>query len=212
MGVTGVDKIDNFYEYNVEQGGPIAKDKLWFYGAFRHARYDKPIANTFVHAGRRAVSGGVRAVRRRLGSLRAGHLRREDGQPDRPPHLAGLAAQQVRGVQRPRDAAARPRDDGADRPGDRLGGLAHADLRDRLGEVDLDRDAAAARSKAASRSTASATTTCIRTASSAERNTAGVVQRRAQERHQPRVHLERRRAHSSATTPTATTWPRPRRT
>src|SRR4029078_7915314 len=48
LGVTGVDRIANFYEYNVEQGGPIAKDKVWFYGAFRHARYDKPIANTFV--------------------------------------------------------------------------------------------------------------------------------------------------------------------
>src|SRR5262245_49400737 len=48
LGVTGVDRIANFYEYNIEQGGPIAKDKVWFYGAFRHARYDKPIANTFV--------------------------------------------------------------------------------------------------------------------------------------------------------------------
>ncbi|MGE3511511.1 MAG: carboxypeptidase regulatory-like domain-containing protein [Vicinamibacterales bacterium] len=48
LGVTGVDRISNFYEWNAEQGGPIAKDKLWFYGAFRKARYDKPIANTFV--------------------------------------------------------------------------------------------------------------------------------------------------------------------
>lgn len=48
LGVTGVDRISNFYEYNLEQGGPILQDKLWFYGAFRHARYDKPIANTFV--------------------------------------------------------------------------------------------------------------------------------------------------------------------
>ena len=48
LGVTGVDRIANFYEYNVEEGGPIAQDKVWFYGAFRHARYDKPIANTFI--------------------------------------------------------------------------------------------------------------------------------------------------------------------
>jgi hypothetical protein len=47
-GVTGVDRIANFYEWNVEQGGPILRNKLWFYGAFRKARYDKPIANTFV--------------------------------------------------------------------------------------------------------------------------------------------------------------------
>jgi hypothetical protein len=48
LGVTGVDRIANFYEYNVEEGGPVAQDKVWFYGAFRHARYDKPIANTFI--------------------------------------------------------------------------------------------------------------------------------------------------------------------
>ncbi len=48
LGVTGVDRIANFYEWNVEQGGPIAKDKLWFFVAVRKARYDKPIANTFV--------------------------------------------------------------------------------------------------------------------------------------------------------------------
>lgn len=46
--VSGVDRIANFYEFNVEQGGPIKRDKLWFYGAFRKAQYDKPIANTFV--------------------------------------------------------------------------------------------------------------------------------------------------------------------
>jgi len=47
LGVSAVDKIDNFYEFNVEEGGPILKDKLWFFGAFRRAHYDKPIANTF---------------------------------------------------------------------------------------------------------------------------------------------------------------------
>ena len=47
LGVSAVDKIDNFYEFNIEEGGPIAKDKLWFFGAFRRAHYDKPIANTF---------------------------------------------------------------------------------------------------------------------------------------------------------------------
>ena len=47
IGVSAVDKIDNFYEFNVEQGGPIMKNKLWFFGAFRRAKYDRPIANTF---------------------------------------------------------------------------------------------------------------------------------------------------------------------
>ena len=48
LGVTGVDKISNFFEWNVEQGGPIVKNKVWFFGAFRKARYDRPIANTFI--------------------------------------------------------------------------------------------------------------------------------------------------------------------
>ena len=47
LGVSAVDKIDNFYEWNVEQGGPIVKNKLWFFGAYRKAKYDRPIANTF---------------------------------------------------------------------------------------------------------------------------------------------------------------------
>ncbi len=45
--VRAVDRVDNFYEFNAELGGPILRDKLWFFGAYRKARYDKPIANTF---------------------------------------------------------------------------------------------------------------------------------------------------------------------
>lgn len=56
LGVSAVDKIDNFYEFNVEQGGPILKDKLWFFGAFRRAHYDKPIANAF------NVTGNTRSI------------------------------------------------------------------------------------------------------------------------------------------------------
>jgi hypothetical protein len=47
LNVTAVDKIDNFYEFNIEQGGPIIRNKLWFFGAFRRAKYDRPIANTY---------------------------------------------------------------------------------------------------------------------------------------------------------------------
>ena len=45
--VRAVDKVENFYEFNAELGGPILRDKLWFFGAYRKAHYDKPIANTF---------------------------------------------------------------------------------------------------------------------------------------------------------------------
>ena len=46
--VRSVDQVSNFQEWNVELGGPIKKDKLWFFGAFRKANYDKFIPNTFV--------------------------------------------------------------------------------------------------------------------------------------------------------------------
>ncbi len=45
--IGSVDQIENFYEWNVEQGGPILRNRLWFFGAFRNARYDKPVANVF---------------------------------------------------------------------------------------------------------------------------------------------------------------------
>src|SRR5260221_3741280 len=47
LGVTAPDKIDNLYQFNISAGGPLVKDKLWFFGAFRRAHYNKPIANTF---------------------------------------------------------------------------------------------------------------------------------------------------------------------
>ena len=78
MGVTGVDRIKHFEEFNIEQGGPIVKNKLWFFGAFRQAYYDKPIANTFQTDGNAAVSRRPtrRAQRRRRTASRASRTRR----------------------------------------------------------------------------------------------------------------------------------------
>jgi hypothetical protein len=72
LGVTGVDRIANFYEWNIEQGGPIAKDKLWFYGAYRKARYDKPIANTFVTPAGVPFPQGYAACAAALGTCEQG--------------------------------------------------------------------------------------------------------------------------------------------
>src|SRR5262249_35272728 len=59
LGVSGTDKISNFYEFNIEHGGPIITDRLWFFGAYRRAHYDKPIANTFyVPAGAASIPAG----------------------------------------------------------------------------------------------------------------------------------------------------------
>ncbi len=73
LGVTGVDKISNFYEWNIEQGGPIIPNKLWFFGAFRKARYDRPIANTFaIPLGTPDVPAAFAACRANPGSCEQG--------------------------------------------------------------------------------------------------------------------------------------------
>ena len=72
MNVTGVDRIDHFEEFNIEQGGPIMKNKLWFFGAFRQAYYDKPIANTFQTDGSRPYPQAYAACAAAPGSCEQG--------------------------------------------------------------------------------------------------------------------------------------------
>ena len=139
LGVTGVDRIENFYEINVEQGGPILRNKLWFYGAFRKAQYDKPIANTFLTSRAPALPSGVSAVRQQPWNLRAGHLGREDEQSGRPTDVASERAQQDRRVHGSRPAPSRPRHGSAHRPQHGVGDLEHAELLDRIRQVDPDR-------------------------------------------------------------------------
>jgi hypothetical protein len=71
-GVRAVDKVDNFYEANFELGGPIVRDKLWFFGAYRKARYDKPIADTFVLPANLPPPQGFAQCRNNLGSCEQG--------------------------------------------------------------------------------------------------------------------------------------------
>jgi hypothetical protein len=46
-GLRFVDKIEHIYDFNVGQGGPIKRDKLWFYGSVRKWSVNAPIADTF---------------------------------------------------------------------------------------------------------------------------------------------------------------------
>lgn len=46
-GLRAVDKIDRIYEFTFGQGGPILRDKLWFFGAARAQSVNAPIADTF---------------------------------------------------------------------------------------------------------------------------------------------------------------------
>ncbi len=76
VGVTSVDKLGSYHDISATQGGPIMKDKLWFFGSGRLSLEKKPVANTTDSS---AVTGPVvtnfsararrrwpRAVRRRL--------------------------------------------------------------------------------------------------------------------------------------------------
>jgi hypothetical protein len=49
--VVSVDKIGTYSDTDLTQGGPIAKDKMWFFGSARFFTVNKPIASTFVSDG-----------------------------------------------------------------------------------------------------------------------------------------------------------------
>ena len=43
--------IDRIYDFNVSEGGPVLRDRLWFFGTARQWSVDAPIAGTFVSDG-----------------------------------------------------------------------------------------------------------------------------------------------------------------
>jgi hypothetical protein len=47
QGVRTLDKIGLYRDFNITQGGPIAKDKVWFFASGRLFTVNKPISNTF---------------------------------------------------------------------------------------------------------------------------------------------------------------------
>jgi hypothetical protein len=50
-GVKSVDKIGTYHDIDFTQGGPIVRNKLWFFGSGRLFSVDKPIASTIVSDG-----------------------------------------------------------------------------------------------------------------------------------------------------------------
>lgn len=46
-GLQAVGKVDRIYDFNAALGGPIKRDKLWFFGTLRAWSVDSPIADTF---------------------------------------------------------------------------------------------------------------------------------------------------------------------
>ena len=50
------------HEMNAELGGPILRDKLWFFGAYRRAYYDKFVPNTYDLPAGVGAAGGLRRL------------------------------------------------------------------------------------------------------------------------------------------------------
>jgi hypothetical protein len=68
-GVTSVDKIGTYHDLDVTEGGPIKKDRLWFFGSGRLFTVNKPIASTVKSDGTLA---GLVACRANPGSCPQG--------------------------------------------------------------------------------------------------------------------------------------------
>jgi hypothetical protein len=47
-GLRSVDRIDKIWDFNFGIGGPVFRDKLWFYGSARHWGVHSPIADTYL--------------------------------------------------------------------------------------------------------------------------------------------------------------------
>ena len=58
-GLTVGDKIARIYDYNAQEGGPVFKDRLWFYASLRHWGVDKLVADTFLDNADQYRSEGV---------------------------------------------------------------------------------------------------------------------------------------------------------
>ena len=54
-GLRATDKIDRIYDINGSQGGPITRDKIWFFGSIRRWSVDAPIADTFFADGTQGI-------------------------------------------------------------------------------------------------------------------------------------------------------------
>lgn len=54
-GLRAVDKIDRIYDFNFGQGGPIMRDKLWFFGSVRAWSVNAPIADVFYPDGSQGI-------------------------------------------------------------------------------------------------------------------------------------------------------------
>jgi hypothetical protein len=55
LGLKARNKIDTVYDLNAVLGGPILKDRIWFFSSFRRWGANNFLANTFTPAGAQAI-------------------------------------------------------------------------------------------------------------------------------------------------------------
>ncbi len=70
QGVVSTDKIGNYHDFDVAQGGPIMKDKLWFFLVGRLQGTQKPVAGT-TNSATQALFGQPAAMAAALAACRA---------------------------------------------------------------------------------------------------------------------------------------------
>ncbi len=80
LNVRAVDRIDHIYDYNPGYGGPIKRDKLWFFTSARFWSVNAPIADTFVRPG--GASANPIAASRELADCQAGRIACDQGVDD----------------------------------------------------------------------------------------------------------------------------------
>jgi hypothetical protein len=55
-GVSTLGRLDRIFDYSVTEGGPIIKNRLWFFGALRYWGRRTPVANSFYDDGSQYIS------------------------------------------------------------------------------------------------------------------------------------------------------------
>ncbi len=143
-GLRAVDKIEHIYDINPAIGGPIKRDKLWFFASARFWGVNAPIADTFY------VPTGATQADCQSGRVACeqGIDDQQDQECDGPADVAGDAAQQAVGVLRRDRQGPRPWDERGRRSAHGVAGLDVADLQRRLAEGDQhDQQQAAARER-----------------------------------------------------------------
>ena len=89
-GLTAVNSINKLWDVNPSVGGPIIRDKLWFFGTYRYQNSRQNVASMWVNKN----AGNPNVVDVRPGFRPAGDRRRHVEERFGADHLAGDAAQQ----------------------------------------------------------------------------------------------------------------------